>query len=210
LKYSIITLDPNKFAEKKQQCLHIGDITAFAPHILLLKQSSPVATEQLFYDRTRTPAPYPPDTKAFLYYSMSPEKPRIAGELRLRVTSSNDFESGSDLLRPNGWLWSRPLYALSKYYPLLYEKLREDQLIPDDLDAALAALPSKRHKLRLYTLNDTFIVDFSSTKMSLFAITEQGVHVLQFNNVFIDKRARGMAKPYTGAYTSHHLSILLY
>jgi hypothetical protein len=140
---------------------------------------------------------------------MSPEKPRIAGELRLRVTSSNDFESGSDLLRPNGRLWSRPLYNLSKYYPPLYEKLREDHLIPDDLDRVLAALPSKRHKNRcLYSLNDTFIVDFSSSGITFFVITEQGVHRLPFYDVFSDNRVGCMAKPYIGAYTSHYLSIL--
>jgi hypothetical protein len=219
VKYSIVTLDPNRFAEKKQQCFHIGDIQLFKPRISLLKQSSPVTTELLFYDKTSAgnrgkPTPYPPDTKAFLYYSMSPEKPRIAGELRLRVASSNDaafFESGSDLLRPDGRLWSRPLYNLSKYYPLLYEKLREDHLVPDDLDRVLAALPSKRHKNRfLYTLNDTFIVDFSSSGMCFFVITEQGVHLLPFYEVFLDKRVGCMAKPYIGAYTSHRLSILLY
>ena len=78
---------------------------------------------------------------------MSPEKPRIAGELRLRVTSSNDtafFESGWDLLRPDGQIWSRSLFHLSKFYHPLYEKLREDQLIPDDLDKVLAAFPSKK------------------------------------------------------------------
>jgi hypothetical protein len=36
--------------------------------------------------------PFPPDTlttrKAFLFYSITPEKTRIAGELRLRVASS--------------------------------------------------------------------------------------------------------------------------
>ena len=56
--------------------------------------------------------PYPPDTKAFLYCSMSPEKPRISGELRLRVTSSDDaasFESGSDLLQLDDQPWSRAL-----------------------------------------------------------------------------------------------------
>ena len=74
---------------------------------------------------------YPPDTKAFLYYYRSPERPRIAGELRLRVASGDDFasfESGTDLLRPNGQLWFRPLYALPKHYPPLYKKLSEDGL----------------------------------------------------------------------------------
>ena len=58
------------------------------------------------------PALYPPDTKAFLYYSIPPGKPRIAGELRLRFASSDDhasFENGSDLLRKNGHPWTRSL-----------------------------------------------------------------------------------------------------
>jgi hypothetical protein len=140
---------------------------------------------------------------------MSPDKSRIAGELRLRVTSSDDaasFESGSDLLQPDGRLWSRPLYALFKFLSPLYEKLREDRLIPDDLDTALAALPSRTPKYHrshiLYTLNDTFTVDFSSTTI-FCAITEQGVQRLPFDNVFIDSRASSRVKPYTGAYTSH-------
>ena len=155
--------------------------------------------------------------KAFLYYSIPPGKPRIGGELRLRVTSSNDaasFESGSDLLGPNGRPWSRPLYYLSKFNSPLYEKLREDLLIPNDLDTVLAALPSKKFWSRLlYTLNDTFIVDFSTIKSTFLAVTEQGVERLVLYDVFGDNR-RGMRRnyrPYTGAYsTSHHLSILIY
>ena len=74
---------------------------------------------RIYYDLTRktitgrVPS-YPPDTKVFLYYFTG--KPRIAGELRLRVASSDDsasFESGSDLLRTDGQLWSRPLPVLS-------------------------------------------------------------------------------------------------
>ena len=114
--HKIITLNPNKFVEKKQQCLHIGNIQSFTPHILLLKHSKHVKTVKsvtLYYNQNYMTSMgkvtlYPPDTKAFLYYSMSPEKPRIAGELRLRVTSGNDpsfFESGSDLLQPDGVIW---------------------------------------------------------------------------------------------------------
>jgi hypothetical protein len=153
---------------------------------------------------------------------MSPDKPRIAGELRLRVTSSDDaasFESGSDLLRPDGRLWSRPLYALFNKFPPLYEKLREDGLIPDDLDTVLAVLPSKKPKYHrshiLYTLNDTFIVDFSTQISTLLVITEQGVESLTLSRLFFDNREEKRDcsttnRPYTGAYTSHHLSILLY
>ena len=49
---------------------------------------------------------------------------------------------------------------------LCMKKLREDGLIPDDLDKALSALPSQRYNYCpsriLYALNDTFILDFSS------------------------------------------------
>jgi hypothetical protein len=54
------------------------------------------------------------------------------------------FGSGSDLLQTNGRAWTLPLYGLSShrsYFPL-YAKLREEQLVPDELDAALSTLPS--------------------------------------------------------------------
>ena len=206
----IITLDPNKFAEKKQQCFHIGNHQCFRPFVSL-KQSSRRIASPLFYDLNNKKNAYPPDTKAFLYYSMSPEKPRIAGELRLRVTSSNDatfFENGSDLLRPDGQMWSHPLFLLPKVLSPLYEKLREDQLIPDDLDKVLAALPSRRSNRRshfLHTLNDTFIIDFSCRKWIPCVVTEQGIHRLPLHNVFTDNRKICKEVPYTGAYTSHHL-----
>ena len=160
---------------------------------------------------------YPPDTKAFLYYFTSPEKPRIAGELRLRVTSSDDpasFESGSDLLRANGQLWSRPLHSLPKYYPLLYEKLREELLVPDDLDTMLISTFSQKstnsRSQLLYTLNDTFFIDFSTKDLFLFVVTEQGVGSLTFFRPFRDNRDRRNVSPYTGAYTNCLPSLLLY
>ena len=97
--------------------------------------------------------PYPPDTKAFLYYSTLPGKPRIAGELRFRVTSSDDpasFESGSDLVDKNGQTWSRPLFVLPKYYIPLYEKLREELFVPDDLNTALSTFSDRFPHYRGY------------------------------------------------------------
>jgi hypothetical protein len=222
-EHVIVTFDPNKFAEKKQQRLHLGNLKNFTARLSLLtgEQSSLVVAPKLFYE---TPiksnvwklTPYPPNTKGFLYYSMSPEKPRIAGELRFRVTSSDDpasFESGSDLLRPDGLPWSRPLYILSKYYPPLYEKLREEQFIPDDLDRVLAALPKRKiHYSRsqvLYTLNDTFIVNFGIASQHFLVITEQSVESLRFGAKFFDGREMYRGTPYTGA-DPNNLSIVLY
>ena len=208
----VFTLDPNKFAEKKQGRLHIGDQQSFRLYVSLHNR---LHHHKLLYDPTALSF-YPPDTKAFLYYSMSPEKPRIAGELRLRVASSDDitsFESGSDLLLPKGQTWSRPLYALSKHYGFLYKMLREDRLVPDDLDTILSSFPTKNMKYTrgrlLYTLNDTFIVDFSS-QFSCAVITEQGMEILHFYKPFFGGRGMNFCRPYTGAYTSHFLSILLY
>ena len=47
----IVTLDPNKFAKKKQQCLHIGNKSLIKPRISLPKQSTNfVRDPSLFYD----------------------------------------------------------------------------------------------------------------------------------------------------------------
>ena len=76
----VVTFDPNKFAEKKQQRLHISNLRSFGAHVSLLKQPTPVVALHIDYDtthKTQTRESYPPDTKAFLYYFMLPEKPRI-------------------------------------------------------------------------------------------------------------------------------------
>ena len=157
--------------------------------------------------------PYPPDTTAFLYYFMSSEKPRIGGELRLRVASSDDyasFESGYDLLKSNGQPWSRSLYRLSKYFIPLYEKLREEGIVPDDLHEILSTFPLNVHRCQLlYTLNDTFIVDFSSHGLSFNVITEKkGMEKVRFIGTFVEKRSTHMT-PYTGVHIQITISRLM-
>ena len=155
------------------------------------------------------PRTYPPDTNAFLYYTVPSGKPRIAGELRLRVASSDNpasFATGLDLLKIDGQLWSRPLLAISKYYSPLYAKLRQDGLVPDDLASILSTLPKAprySHSQILYTLNDTFIIDFSIPDLSFPIITEQGRETLRFSSQFCDHRYSRQGRPYTGAYTHH-------
>ena len=215
----VLTLDPNKFAEKKQPRLCISKLQKFTFHVALQNQSIPVVAPCLYYDRSMVTKRFscPPDTKAFLYYFTPPDKPRIAGEVRLRVTPKDDpasFESGFDLLKTDGRPWMRPLCLLSKNCIPLYEKLREDQLVPNDLDAVLSTLPSTYLQYSpgqlLYTLNDTFIVDFSKLSWIFTVVTEQGMKKLPFGKPFSSSKFRGKPiPPYTGAYTNHHLSILL-
>jgi hypothetical protein len=185
---------------------------------MLHNQTSPVRSSQFFYDGNYDSGAYtlftfPPDTKCFLYYFSSPEKPRIAAELRLRVTTRDDpasFESGSDLLKLDGQPWSRPLCFLPRLYNALYKKLREDRLVPDDLDAILSTSisksPSHHGSQRLYTLNDTFNVDFSCFKLQLFVVTEKGMETYRLCRAFSEGSDEIL--PYKGAYTNHHLSIL--
>ena len=216
----VFTLDPNKFIEKNQQRLSIGNQKNFSVHIALKSQLTTGLIPCISYDRTyqkdgRTHWPFPPDTKGFLYYTIPPGKPRIAGELRLRITSSDNpasFAGGSDLLRINSQPWSRSLYTISKLYIPLYNKLKEERFIPDDLVTILSTFPPKRllygRSQVLYTLNDTFIIDFSSPGQYFFVITEQGVETLPFRGQFFDNRDSCGGTPYKGAYTNHHSSML--
>ena len=83
----------------------------------------------------------------------------------------------SDLLRTDGVCHGRVHFILFQN-PItsLYEKLRQDQLIPDDLDGALATIPKNliqysRNSV-LYTLNDTFILNVSHSTPYFFAVIE--------------------------------------
>jgi hypothetical protein len=206
-RHVILTLDPSKFAEKKQCRLHIGNLLCFRPHV-----PNHSGFTDIYYTKESTywHRYYPPNTTAFLYYFRPPGKPRIAGELRLRVASSDDhasFENGYDLLRPNGQPWSRSLYRVSKFDISLYEKLREEGLVSDDLDAVLSTFPHKTVLCQhLYNLNDPFSVDFSNVNFYLIATTEKGMERVRVSQLFIQSRPTPRS-PYTGAYTSHRLSI---
>ena len=73
----------------------------------------------------------------------------------------------------------------------------EEGLVPDNLKAILSTFLPKLPKCQLlYTLNDTFIIDFSICTKSFTIITKQGVEAL-----FYDGQFKG--SPYTGAYTNH-------
>ena len=68
----------------------------------------------------------------------------------------------------------------SQYHVPLYEKLRENGLVSDDLDAVLSTLPRILRKCQeLYTLNDTFVVDFSSQDLYITVITEEKIETLR-------------------------------
>ena len=58
----------------------------------------------------------------------------------------------------------------------------------------------------------THLSSTSIAQIVVFVITstEQGMESLLFDNMFVDVRRMHMSPPNTGAYTNHHLSILLH
>jgi hypothetical protein len=204
----VVTFDPKLFVKKQQQCFSIGNILTLSIRFMLDKQS--VIVPRISYSSyakngSRFLQPYPPDTKGFLYYARLRGRPRIAGELRFRVTSSDNpayFACGSDLLGTTGQPWSRPLFVLPAYYPAVYEKLREDKLVPDDLHAILSGFPKRllvySRSQCIFTLNDPFIIDFAQRSQLLFVVTEKGMENLQILALFSDKRITSLLQPYKG------------
>ena len=125
---------------------------------------------------------------------MSPENPRIAGELRLLVTSSNDAafskvdRTSCDRMVRYGrihFILFQNIFCMKNWGKIdLFRKTCKFRQI-------------------LYTLNDTFIVNFSSPRTVFFIITEQGVHyhwmmyfLIVVVSAWVDK----------GEYKNYHLS----
>ena len=106
---------------------------------------------RILYDQNKTRGtrifrPYYQTQKPFYITICRPKNPvsreNYASELHqamiLRLS-----KVGRYLVRTDDRPRSRPVYAVSKYYIPLYEKLKEERFIPYDLDTVLSILPSK-------------------------------------------------------------------
>ncbi|KAK0218982.1 hypothetical protein IW262DRAFT_1069977 [Armillaria fumosa] len=80
---------------------------------------------------------YPKQTTGFYYYWIHPDLAATAGQLRFRLTPSNDpslFTSGSDLLEPNGLPWTVSVPRLCGLQKFHYANmLLEDGPVTKDL-----------------------------------------------------------------------------
>ncbi|PIL30043.1 hypothetical protein GSI_07955 [Ganoderma sinense ZZ0214-1] len=92
---------------------------------------------------------FPAGTHGFLYYHVAPYSSPLAGELRIRVTSSRNpvsFATGSDLLDERGMPWRYPLYKMicrpdwSDFVMLLLQDGLISQRTLDVVTAAVAPL----------------------------------------------------------------------
>ena len=216
----VLTLNPANFLKARQEWIDVSSVTH--PTIRVYKNGFykpvqlPYALRSFPDGRRGQRQMWPDNSKGFLYYHAPPNRPRIAGEVRLRLTPANDpstFEQGSDLCfidttNPNddstlSQPWRRPLYSLATNLATrpLYEKLIEDGFIPPDLDKAIQSLPKLRFMYSrcqfVHSINDTFILDLSSDWITIASISESGILPIQLLRQFRDFRIN--QNPYTGS-----------
>jgi hypothetical protein len=155
---------------------------------------------------------WPLHSQGFLYYFCPLNRPRIASELRLRLTPTNDastFDQGKDLCftQPNpvgavGHPWRRPLYSIAKHSGSrpIYERLVEEGLVSPELDKSIQSLPKLTFMYSrcqiVHSIYDTFILDLASDWITLVAITESGIAKIRILRQFRDFRFDKV--PYSG------------
>jgi hypothetical protein len=153
----ILTLNPANFLNAHQEWIDMSSVTH--PTIRVYQNESykpvqlPYALKSFPDGRRGKRQIWPDHSKGFLYYHTPPNRPRIAGEVRFRLTPTNDpstFEQGTDLCFDDTaydntftQTWKRPLYSLATNTSTrpLYDKLIEEGIIPPELDKSIQSLP---------------------------------------------------------------------
>ncbi|OJT09473.1 hypothetical protein TRAPUB_14053 [Trametes pubescens] len=97
---------------------------------------------------------FPPHARGFLYYYLAPNAPALSGQVRFRVTGTNDpalFSSGEDLLRVDHLPWRIPVLSLPlrKYYTALLRRLSDDGLVSEHVVRAASRLPPNALKMNV-------------------------------------------------------------
>ncbi|KAF9050598.1 hypothetical protein BJ165DRAFT_1592524 [Panaeolus papilionaceus] len=141
-QHRVLTLDPTNLVQLKQSAI---DISGHWMRTLAL----PTGLSQIYFmtvyspDRPLYRERFPAKTRGFFYYHSPSDRPRISGQLRFRITPSDDpasFPYGHDLhtLRTTRRLpkpWNVPLVrmpAVRQYDNLLSALVREG-LVEDSL-----------------------------------------------------------------------------
>ncbi|KAG5638633.1 hypothetical protein H0H81_011352 [Sphagnurus paluster] len=113
---------------------------------------------------------FPPHSHGFLYYRREPSLPATTGEVRLRLTASNDpalFESGTDLVGRHGRPWGISLpQLLNSCNAPLKERLLLDKLVEPNfirtLETSWANMRTGNKRAQtLHRLEDPFEVSLN-------------------------------------------------
>lgn len=147
--------------------------------------SNPGLSQLTYHTQRKEPyhTPFPAGTHGFLYYFLPPFAPPLAGEVRFRITSSQDpssFSSGHDLRHPVTTLplsWSLRRIVSSTFRQRLESLLLYDGLVtPEVLTDAIKSTPVRHHTsvAGLYAFGQPFYLDLQSgtCMFDIFAVID--------------------------------------
>ncbi|KAK0236745.1 hypothetical protein EDD85DRAFT_952688 [Armillaria nabsnona] len=153
--------------------------------------NSPGQGHYLHYSRIipKSYISFPDKTTGFLYYWTHSDLPATAGQIRLRLTSTNDpslFESGSDLHKPDGTPWAIPLARLlrdgsgSGYIQmLLNDGLVSKELIRSKYFRLYEKLRFRATSVLIESFDDVFPLSFPRSALSISAASSDGAAQVQ-------------------------------
>ncbi|TFK48104.1 hypothetical protein OE88DRAFT_1665206 [Heliocybe sulcata] len=157
--------------------------------------------------------PFPEGTQGFFYWYIDTGAPLLAGQVRFRVTDSEDpasFSAGKDLCLPTGELWTLPLIAIAsgERYTLFRGILLSERLVTKDvMDKAAGATGnlSTRNDIRpnvhshfIWQFRQPFRIKLHARHTRVWVTGASKVVLLVFHSLF---RSRGSKPPpYEGAY----------
>ncbi|PBK71655.1 hypothetical protein ARMSODRAFT_1016663 [Armillaria solidipes] len=130
--------------------------------------------------KPKTYVPFPDKTTGFLYYWTHSDLPATAGQVRFRLTSTNDpslFESGSDLHKLDGTPWAIPLGRLLRVHGSdsgYVQMLLDDGLVSKDLIRSkyfhlYEKLLLRANSVLIESPDDVFPVSFPRSTLSIYA-----------------------------------------
>ncbi|KAK0232368.1 hypothetical protein EDD85DRAFT_847548 [Armillaria nabsnona] len=131
---------------------------------------------------------YPNQSTGFFYYWTHPDLSPTAGQLRFRLTPTNDpllFESGSDLCKPNGIPWAIPVGRLfglrdSPYVQMLFDDgLVSEDFIHSKYFRIYQKLRLGVHSVVLESSDDAFPLALPCQNKTLHVSSSKGVKRIQ-------------------------------
>ncbi|OJT10669.1 hypothetical protein TRAPUB_12815 [Trametes pubescens] len=124
---------------------------------------------------------FPLHTHGYLYYHLASNPPVLSGQVRFRVTETNDpalFASGKDLLRTDQTPWRIPVLSLAmrKQYATLFRRVVDDGLVSEHVVRAASSLPPGPLKINagssriVHAFGQPFRLAFGQTSQAFYFV----------------------------------------
>ncbi|KAF9475382.1 hypothetical protein BDN70DRAFT_996477 [Pholiota conissans] len=171
---TIRTLRPDIIISQEEKVHDLSDITG--PVLFAVDNRRC----QLYYAPTsKSWLPFPPKTRGYLYYHVSPGHSELAGSIRFRLCESpEDFEGGRDPLAPSGQPWGYTLLELATrpvrevFLPLMLAEGFVDEETISDL--AKLRSPQEHHRSPfLFSLAQPFVTNLAFMKANVRILTRK-------------------------------------